>query len=451
MLGKGAVSGPEAFWWYRLHPAVNALGFACQSWPVFDPARKVSSSQNHGRNTVTFAIANDNKKLGDIGFRGQVTDLVIHVTNGIPDGHFDRSEVCVAMVIKPNALPIDMQIDALRKISDPCVFGDLEDSSSIDKNGRGFSLIRMMLAQGRELDDKSQNYFTLNITTLPRCQNTSRTSQKLKGGIHLIEGLSETGKTTVSVTIVLVLADLRIPVMIAAGPDNEVDNLSRQVAKALDKRKCLRYWTGNFYRDRTLSRQYTKLCNQSSGSRSNQRLNNTTASPDVLGHMVWTDTFSNMPSSTLATATVVNSLNSSTQKLLGGSKESYRRISSRLLDSATIAATVLTNVATLSLLFRPMLLVCDDPGQGTEGEHAIALTYPSLRGVILVGDAKLTQTIVSECQCNENAPYLRRSLVERLERSHYPCTMLKSNHRSHAQILKFFDNSAYGFELILKA
>jgi superfamily I DNA and/or RNA helicase len=80
--------------------------------------------------------------------------------------------------------------------------------------------------------------------------------------------------------------------------------------------------------------------------------------------------------------------------------------------------------------FDPDFLVCDESGQCLEGDHMIAMTMPSIKAVILIGDQEqLPPTVVTEHSNNEGAEYLKRSLMERLCSAGYPTTMLSINYR----------------------
>ncbi|KAL4924277.1 uncharacterized protein BDV17DRAFT_275140 [Aspergillus undulatus] len=117
---------------------------------------------------VRFVIAERGKQheASELRANGEVVDvdtkcdLAIHVPSPIPAGYTGRSEVLIATMIRPNHTPIDAQIKALKKASSPCVFGDIKKNKGNDNHG--FSLMRMMLAHGRELDKNSQYNFVLS-------------------------------------------------------------------------------------------------------------------------------------------------------------------------------------------------------------------------------------------------------------------------------------------------
>jgi hypothetical protein len=70
--------------------------------------------------------------------------------------------VTVIAVVKPGTMPIREQIAALQTASKPCVvFGDKDDNE-----GKGFSLVRTLLAHKTEIDPQSPLYFGLSIRQL---------------------------------------------------------------------------------------------------------------------------------------------------------------------------------------------------------------------------------------------------------------------------------------------
>ncbi|KAJ9291946.1 hypothetical protein DTO021C3_386 [Paecilomyces variotii] len=72
------------------------------------------------------------------------------------------------------------------------------------------------------------------------------------------------------------------------------------------------------------------------------------------------------------------------------------------------------------------------------------MTIPSIRAVISLGDPDLRpRTLRSEHGRNECALYLKRSLMERLYAAGYPCTVLTTDYRSHAQSLDLRNREGY--------
>jgi hypothetical protein len=132
-------------------------------------------------------------------------------------------------------------------------------------------------------------------------------------------------------------------------------------------------------------------------------------------------------------------------------KEIYQEVCNVLFSKTRIIATTLGNAS--NDLFRsgyePVFLVCDEAGQCTEGDLAIALTLPFLRAFVLIGDPdQLPPTIIFENLNNEGANYLKRSLMERLLEAEYPCTTLTSHYRSHPEIMDFSSRHVYKGALV---
>ncbi|KAL4796474.1 hypothetical protein BDV19DRAFT_361053 [Aspergillus venezuelensis] len=102
-----------------------------------------------------------------------------------------------------------------------------------------------------------------------------------------------------------------------------------------------------------------------------------------------------------------------------------------LVKGAKIITTTLSNASCdiLGVLFRPDFLLCDEASQCSESDLTIALTYASLRGVVLVGYPEQSPTILSHHSGNEDALFLRRSLMQRLLQSHYPHHLLDAGDR----------------------
>lgn len=71
----------------------------------------------------------------------------------------------------------------------------------------------------------------------------------------IFRALQETGKTRASLVIILALAALNLPVMIAAGSNKGVDNLAIAVAEALSQHGKPGNLIGSFYRVSTPARQ----------------------------------------------------------------------------------------------------------------------------------------------------------------------------------------------------
>ncbi|PKX98164.1 uncharacterized protein P174DRAFT_5420 [Aspergillus novofumigatus IBT 16806] len=122
-----------------------------------------------------------------------------------------------------------------------------------------------------------------------------------------------------------------------------------------------------------------------------------------------------------------------------------------VLRNCKVVATTLSN-ASHELLrdssFEPDFVISDEAGQCLEGDHCIALTMPTVKAVVLIGDPdQLPPTVISENDCNEGATYLKRALMTRLQKAGYPCTMLTTNCRNHSQILDLWNRRVYNGDL----
>ncbi|OKL58367.1 hypothetical protein UA08_06227 [Talaromyces atroroseus] len=123
-------------------------------------------------------------------------------------------------------------------------------------------------------------------------------------------------------------------------------------------------------------------------------------------------------------------------------KRKYEVVRKEYLQTEVrILATTLSNSAHESLQdISPDYVVCDDSSQCLEGDHMIAMTKPSVKVVVLIGDPQqLPSTLISENKENLGIKYVKRSLMERLREAGYPCTMLSTNYRCHPHILDFFN------------
>jgi hypothetical protein len=188
-------------------------------------------------------------------------DSVVYYWCGFSPELNGKSRYIVA-TIKPNLMPINAQIQTLKEASKAAIYGDHPDQSKM-----GFSLRHTILAHATELDPESANYFLLNarqILTVPMKQQEERLEYISKvftldktqsaafkrsilsicGGIHLIQTPPGTGKTRTAMAIILMLAALNIKVLLATGSNKVVDNLAKELVKALKQHLKLRNWYG---------------------------------------------------------------------------------------------------------------------------------------------------------------------------------------------------------------
>ncbi|QKX58553.1 uncharacterized protein TRUGW13939_05678 [Talaromyces rugulosus] len=76
------------------------------------------------------------------------------------------------------------------------------------------------------------------------------------------------------------------------------------------------------------------------------------------------------------------------------------------------------------------------------------MTRNTVKAVVLIGDPEqLAPTLISENSGNPEASYAKRSLMERLQKTGYPCAMLHNNYRCHPDILDMFNRLTYDGQL----
>lgn len=407
-------------------------------------------------------------------------DLAVFIKD--PIDPLTPEEFLIATYIKANVLPITEQINALDSASYEKSFGDLPENK-----GMGFSLTRTILGHGTELNPDNEHHFVMDAREIdpplpPSGQQLSSQERKHRVdyilrnfrldehqrkafdasvtattcGIHLVQGPPGTGKTTTSVVIVLALAALQHKVMLAGGSNTGVDNLSEAIVKALKEHPQIRKWAGDLIRFRTPARQIAEVRSKSSALKHRPRrgaIRSLILEKYEMHSCVMTlardepDLPVCKKFLQLVEDDQASPLSSDRTKEL---KKTYADICKILFDESNIVSTTLSNAACelFRLGYKPAFLVCDEAGQCSEGELAIALTLRNLRGVILVGDpSQLPPTVISEHHNNEGARYLKRSSMERLKKAGYPCTMLISHYRCHPEIMEFFNREFYAGSL----
>ncbi|KAL5340554.1 P-loop containing nucleoside triphosphate hydrolase protein [Aspergillus crustosus] len=427
---------------------------------------------------------------GDLKMSGKVVemdgthDLAVFVKRPMP--HETPNEFLIATYIKAHLLPITEQIIALGYACSDKSFGDpLENKGEL-----GFSLTRTLLGHGSELNPDNEHYFVMDARLIdpPRSSGVSSLSTETRlarlkhiqecfkldkaqqeafyasvtamvCGVSLVQGLPRTGRTRTSVVIILALAALGHKVMLAGGLNTGVDKLSEDIVKAPSKKKHseIRKWTGGLIRSQTPARQIAEVRSKS------RALGRRPGPGSVRSVILEVHEMRNRVMKFARTATQsatckrflqiveenqVSPLSSDLTKEL---KRLYGDICNDLLRGAKIVSTTLSNSA--ADLFRynysPSFLVCDEAGQCTEGETAIALTLGTLHGITLIGDPdQLHPTIISERSNNEGAFYLKRSLMDRLKEAGYTCTMLVHHYRCHEDIMEFFNRVFYDGKLL---
>ncbi|GKZ34345.1 hypothetical protein AbraIFM66950_004575 [Aspergillus brasiliensis] len=388
-------------------------------------------------------------------------DIVLRVTGPVPE--FARVRSAIVTSAKAHMMRIDAQITALDEASRVVVFGDSPGNA-----GQGFSLRRTLLAHGTELEVGNQGHFTFdvrNISTVPaelqqqRLQHIcnafplDETQRKafiaslleVICGISLIQGPPGTGKTSTAKAVVCAVAALGCKVLLVAGSNRGVDNLAEAVMKAHDQDERLRAWCGQLVRFRTPRYQLDRA---RGGESSNEGDHLRYAQAHVLALKYAKEhAASDKHAQSLLERLATDKQRRLSREERKGLKGDFEWCVMKVLEKANIVATTLSNASSDILRgssFKPDFVICDEAGQCQEGEVTIALTIPTVRAVVLIGDPKqLPPTVLSEYATNEGALYLKRSLMERLYDAGYPCTMLMTNYRNHSQILDLLNSKIY--------
>ncbi|QKX53991.1 uncharacterized protein TRUGW13939_01072 [Talaromyces rugulosus] len=403
------------------------------------------------------------------------SDLAIFVKDF--RGRVTEGEHGIVIKIKPNMQSVDSQIKALKEAGN--CFGH------IDK--QNISLKRTILALGSELNPSSSDYMELDIWQMsilseqekaekleyirhhfPLYESQKRafnqTTRQLIGGLHIIQGPPGTGKTHTAVAIILAVTSLGLRVLLAAGSNKGVDNLTIAVTKALEKHEKLKTWCGQLACVRTLAHQMAIL-RQNSPSRSHL---SHAGPPKLRGadidlepyqmHKLALKFVENNKDTNPHCGRFLNYFNKDLQCGLSmyeskGLENSYATIVMETLRESRIIATTLNDCG--HEIFRtagacePDFLICDESSQCLKGDHMVAMTFPSLRATLLLGDPyQLSPTVISELPTNEGALYIKRSLMGRIFQAGYPSTMLYCNYRSHPDIMEFYNKNVYAGKLV---
>lgn len=453
----------------HLHVIINGLSEELSTVPVINEGTEVE---------LLMADDCSLKTRGETVDIWTHADLVVEFKSSDIENPLLDSEIEVRLRIKANLKSIDNQIQAIKEASKELVFGDRSEG-----RGKGFSLLRTVLAHGSELNVGDPNYFLLDAAQMSpleehvvsqrlavlgksfQLDNTQqdaymRSVRRIIAGVSLIQGPPGTGKTHVAVAIIVTLACLGLKVLLAAGSNKAVDNLSTSVAKFLKNHPELKQWCGTLARARTPSWQLS-LLRADSVIRSVQDTAptaTTDADKILLEHQLpplivdYAKKNSHMKS--LNTLLDKLQIDQKTGVKGVGPLKSFKHyyeiaVGSYLESEVSVLATTLSNSAHEDFkMFQPDFVICDESGQCLEGDHMIAMTRSTVKAVVLIGDPEqLPPTLISENSGNPEAKYVKRSLLERLQRSGYPCSILKTNYRCHPHILDMFNRITYKGQL----
>jgi hypothetical protein len=407
-------------------------------------------------------------------------DLVLITRHGLPlndlGPHYD-----IVLEIKPNLRPIKDQIAAVIKSGEPeVVFGDKPENQ-----GQGFSLHRTVLAHGCELDPSHGSFFkwsvlertSLDLETAKWRINSIKKACRLDktqleayenslfymiAGMSLVQGPPGTGKSHLGVAIITTVASLGFKVLLTAGSNKAVDNISAAVAKFLNRNPEVKAWCGEFVRARTPGYQLSLFhelivgSSESQGPAKNKTDANTILEgiqlPPMVKKLVDSDPCSSEYMQRFVGLisdyiSVKGQISADKSKAF---KSDYQLIAGEIAKEASIVASTLSNSAHDFLRFEPDFVICDESGQCTEGESMIALSKPSVKAFVLLGDPQqLAPTIITEQSATPNPEvgFIKRSLMERLKEAGYPCSMLRMNYRCHPEVLDFFNRTVYKGQL----
>lgn len=408
--------------------------------------------------------------------------MVLNTVKGDSELPQTGRPVPIVAITHANVSPVDAQLNWTDQVSRITVFGDDPKNEK-----RGFSLKKTVLAHGREMDPHGHGFFALDMrqhsaleasvkelrikhilekATLDpfQLEAFTKSTTAIPGGVMLIQGPPGTGKTKTAVPIVLSHAAIGLKVLIAAGSNKAVDNLTAAVFACLKGDVELRRWCGQLIRFRSPSWQMCVIRKDSKA----QTLVHSSADTSTLDQ--------NMQKCqlyTLVEGFAARQENENDQwckqwrrllkqfrdnGLSGGENRNLKAATERImgrvlqLPQTRIVATTLSCAAheILLLNFEPDVLVCDESGQCLEGDHMIALTLASLKAVILIGDhQQLPPTVISKSSGNEFARYVERSLLSRLGDAGYPLAQLRTNYRCHSSIMELFNRVVYKSLLVV--
>ncbi|GLI81917.1 hypothetical protein PoHVEF18_010312 [Penicillium ochrochloron] len=456
-------------WWY-VDVTVNAQQFPTLStstqvrFAIRDPANLKTPLAKQELNLEGLVISDNDS------FKADFTMFVRAELQA-----YEGQDLVVTAVVTPNLLPVNEQLVALEAVGQVTCFGDMPENKK-----KGYSLRKLVLGHGREVDRYSADYFELDLRKISpieqaeqdkrlkhienlvpldtrQAEAVMKSTVAVPGGVHLIVGPPGTGKTRTAKRIILTLASLGLKVLVVAGSNKGVDNLFHPLYEATKHDTDLRHWCGPVVRFRSPAYQFATIRQDSARRGPNH-------TPEL------SDVEREIEKCQIHTLVLKHAQNTPTEKwsaifleLLEKDRKSgvqgqeqiqfrsaYEHLMRQIfaLKSIRVVASTLSTSAQedLRLAFKPDVVVCDESGQCLEGDHMIPFTKnaETVRAVILLGDPdQLPPTVTSEGQQNEGAQYLKRSLMARLCECGYPSTLLNINYRNHPQILALFNRQIY--------
>ncbi|KAJ5947740.1 P-loop containing nucleoside triphosphate hydrolase protein [Penicillium verhagenii] len=408
-------------------------------------------------------------------------DITILSMSNIPS-HFHNKEMPMDLMVGANVAPAHDQMKYLEDAWKIKVVGDQPSGWQ-----KGFSLHKTLLAHGREMDTCNPGYFQLNmmqsnqlsasevdtriqrildLAKLDQCQLDAfrASTSRIPGGLQLIQGPPGTGKTKTATSIILAHALVGHKVLLTAGSNKAVENLTNGVFKVIKSNVDIEKLVGDIVRFRTPAYCMSVIRNKSKNTNPIARvseLSSTEKELDSCQLYTLVQRFAeNNPDDPYCKAfnecsalDIEEGLNSNAASILKNSMEFIMGKILRLAKTNIVASTFGSIAQDLIRLnFHPDVLVSDESGQCLEAEHVIGMSLESLKAVILIGDPdQLAPTVMTGGDHNEYAGYLKRPLMTRLKAAGYPLALLRTNYRCHSDILRFFNEAVYKGKLVASA
>lgn len=235
--------GPNKSYW-KLHVWVNAD-------PMLRPSD--AAEAKFKINIASSTCDRDRALVGGTGtcMRSIQADFCI-LTRTEFDAALDAKRKRITVTLTDDPKSTGLQISAIKAAGQVVTFGDNPDCL-----GHGFSLQRIILTQGTEVNPNCSDYFQLNVkyvSTVPPDLQDERIKYILKkpaldasqlqavtmsvfkavAGVHIVQGPSGNRKTRTTLIMLLILASLEMKVLISAGPDRAVDTLFLSFHRALE-------------------------------------------------------------------------------------------------------------------------------------------------------------------------------------------------------------------------
>jgi hypothetical protein len=258
-------------WWY-VDVTVNAQQFPTLSsstqvrFAIRDPANLETRLAKQELNLEGLVVSDNDS------FKADFTMFVRAELQA-----YEGQDLVVTAIVTPNLLPVNEQLVALEAVGQVTCFGDMPENKN-----KGYSLRKLVLGHGREVDPYCPDYFELNLRDISsieqakqdeylkhiekvvpldteQAQAVRKSTVAVPGGVHLIVGPPGTGKTRTAKRIILTLASLGLKVLVVAGSNKGVDNLFHPLYEATKNDQRLRSWCGTVVRFRSPACQFATI------------------------------------------------------------------------------------------------------------------------------------------------------------------------------------------------